>query len=277
MQSPLTQITRFQNIERRFSSWSYTVPGFEKIFHTFCTTPPGMTKSEGLLNESSGKYVWHLCQGGYDFAFKINPGKTPWRYIFSPSLAAREALNYQKFAALGLPTAQLLGVADQRNFFILKKSFIATGFLTGTQDGRLFMPGNPLYTDSVKKAEFTKQNMEHLATAHDARIYHKAFHPRNLLWRDEENNKMQTFWIDVARCRSVSMSAMPRAILVDLHTFFRDMRMTCGEMEQAVTTYLAARKNGTYPGGKEQLIHDLFHFKRRIFSRKKYKITAEQE
>lgn len=275
MQSPDNR--SLQNTERRFSSWSYTEPGFEEIFHTLCTAPPGMTKNEGLLNESSGKFVWRLSRGEYDFAFKINPGKTPWRYILSPSLAAREALNYQKFTKLGLPMARLLGVADERCFFILKKSFIATGFIDGTEDGRRFMPGGPLYTDTAKKAEFTRQNMIHLALAHDAQIFHKAFHPRNLLWRIEENDRLNTFWIDVARCRSVSMAAMPRAVLIDLHTFFRDMRMTRRELEQAVTIYLDARKNGSYPGGQEQLIHDLFHFVRRAFSRKKYKIVAEQK
>lgn len=276
MTGPATQ-SSLKKKERRFSSWEYAEPGFEEIFHALCTDPPDMTKDAGLINESSGKCVWHLCRGGYDFAFKINPGKTPWRYILSPSLAAREALNYQRFTALGLPTAQLLGVADERKCFILKKSYIATAFIEDTQDGRLFMPGGAFFADTARKADFTEQNMALLAKAHDARIFHKAFHPRNLLWRDATDGRLEIFWIDVARCRNAAESAMPRAILVDLHTFFRDMRMTRHELEQAVSIYLAARKNGSYPGGKDALIRDLFHFKRRLFSRKRYKITAEPE
>ena len=119
------------------------------------------------------------------------------------------------------------------------------------------------------RKEFTCKHLSLLAEIHDNMIFHKAFHPRNLLWRNSGNG-MEIFWIDVARCRRVKSWAMKRAILVDIHTFFRDMRPPESELRECVAYYLAQRRNGTYPGGADALIQDVFGFRRRLFSKKRY-------
>ena len=267
----------FNGAESRFSSWSYAEKGFEDILSELRSGTPAMSKSAGLINESSGKMVWRLARSAngreYDFAYKINPRKTPWRYIFSPSLAVREAENYCMFEAMGLPVAHVLAVGDVRKFFILKENFIATTYIPGTRDGREFMPGGAFRENDDLLREYTRQNFLLLARIHDNNVFHKAFHPRNLLWR-ENDGKLEVFWIDVARCRKVGKRRMDRAVLVDLHTYFRDMKLTYEELEEYVGYYLANRCNGTYTGGKTALINALFKFRRRMFSRKRYTITG---
>lgn len=262
--------------ESRFSSWYYAEDGFEDILEDLRSKTPEMSKAAGLINESSGKMVWHLDRKNgdrsYDFAYKINPAKTPWRYIFSPSLAMREALNYRLFERLGVPVARLLAVGDIRKFFILYENFIATEYIPDTSDGRVFMPGGEMRGRTELLREYTRLNLAELAKIHDNGVFHKAFHPRNLLWKTVDG-KVSVFWIDVARCRKVSPRKMTRAVLVDLHTYFRDMKLTYEELDEFAGFYLKQRKNGTYPGGKDALINALFKFRRRMFSKKRYTIT----
>ena len=259
--------------ESRFASWSWCEEGFEDILTSLRSKRP----EDGFINESSGKLVWHLKKSAdgrqYDFAYKINPGKTPWRYILKPSLAMREALNYRMFEELGIPVAHVLAVGDVRKNFILKENFIVTSFIDASLDGRCFMPGGKMQYEAELRFEFTLRNMELLAKIHDSGIFHKAFHPRNLLWKGNLGN-IQVYWIDVARCRRVKgMLSMKKAVLTDLHTFLCDMRPTRMELEQVVEHYLHCRKKGGYPGGVKGLIDDLYGFSRRLFSSRRYVLT----
>ena len=261
-----------------FSSWHYSENGFEEILSQLLENPPEMSVSAGLLNESSGKMVWRLKAANsagqeYDFAYKINPRKTPWRYIFKPSLAAREAHNYTMFRELGLPVANVLAVGDKRSFFLLQSSFIATSFLKGTFDGRVFMPLGEMRSETELRRKYSMRNFELLAEIHDNGIFHKAFHPRNMLWRND-NKTFEVFLIDVARCRKVNAGKMKRAVLVDIHTFARDMKTSETELDELLKHYLSCRRNGTYPGGFDALKRDLFGFKRRLFSKKRYVICS---
>lgn len=270
-------VEKLKKSESRLFSWNWKEQGFEEILSSLRTKRPEMTESAGLINESSGKMVWRLQMRNsdgkeYDFAYKINPGKTPWRYILKPSLAMREALNYRMFEDMGLPVAHLLAVGDLRKSFILKENYIATAFVGESLDGRCFMPGGSMQDDEALRFEFTLRNIELLAKIHDRKVFHKAFHPRNLLWKGSAGN-MQVFWIDVARCRPVTrFMSMRRAVLVDLHTFFRDMQPRKKELERIVEHYLSCRQNGSYPGGASALIDDLYNFKRRLFSKKRYTV-----
>lgn len=273
---PMAQLDR---CERRFASWEFAVPGFAGILRELLCSPPPARKEEGLINVSSGKYVWHLRRRNddaeeFDFAWKTNPGKTPWRYILRPSLTTREARNYLRFAALGVPTPRVLAAGDIRVGFILKQCFIATAFVPGSDDGRAFMPGGARREETALKLEFCRKNLKLLAGIHDAGIFHKAFHPRNLLWRGGAG-AVEVFWIDVARCRPVPARKLPRAVLVDLHVFFRDMRLRAAELAELAEFYLSCRKSGGYPGGRERLIADLYGFRRRRTSRKRYILTEE--
>ena len=145
---------KLKKSENRLLSWSWAEEGFEEILTSIRSSRPEMSEAAGLINESAGKMVWRLKRRNsdgkeYDFAYKINPGKTPWRYIFKPSLAMREALNYRMFENMGIPVAHLLAVGDLRRIFLLKENYIATTFVGESLDGRCFMPGGSMQDDDV--------------------------------------------------------------------------------------------------------------------------------
>lgn len=277
-QTPEEKLLFLKKHERRLCSWRIASGEFAPVLERLRNTPPELTAEAGLINESSGKYVWKVdfntSEGPASAAYKTNPGKTPWRYIFKPSLPVREAENYFLFETLGIPVAPVIAVGDDRKNFILHETFIATKFIENTSDGRQFMPGGPCCDQHEKKLLFCRMNLLLLAKLHHAGIFHKAFHPRNLLWREKEG-VMEVFWIDVARCRKVSPGCMHRAIVKDLHTFFRDMHLTRAETAELTDVYMAAAPAEFLPESKEKLLEELIRFKRRLFSKKCYRLFSD--
>ena len=189
-------------------------------------------------------------------------------------MTAREIRNYKRFRDLGIPVPRVFGGGDVRRWLILRETFMATEFIPDSADGRLFMPGGALNGDTPLKLIYCRKHLALLAKIHDHRIFHKAFHPRNLLWRGQGND-MEVFWIDVARCREAGTASMPRAVVVDLHTFFRDMRLTRAETAELLEYYLSCRTQGAVPADAASLLDSLIHFRRRLFSSKKYPLFAD--
>lgn len=279
--SPAERLALLNRGEKRSRSWYLCETEFAPILETLRNTPPARTEENGLIYSSSGKYVWKMDydspSGKVTVAYKTNPGKTPWRYIFKSSLTIREMRNYLRFEELGIPVAHVVAVGDQRKNFILQETFIVTEFLENTRDGRVFMSGGTHRADREDMLAFCRLNVEQLAKLHHANIFHKAFHARNLLWRKTENGKMEVFLIDVARCRKVSSRFMPRAVIWDLHTFFRDMRLKEPEIMEVIEHYMKTAPQSYLPeGGAAAIMDELLHFRRRLFSRKKYKIISEE-
>lgn len=261
--------------ERHMTSWSLCAPGFEKILARLRSKPPVEDDTHKFLSESSGKFVWRVCDSedgcSYDFAYKTQNGKKPWRYLFRSSLPVRECRNYSNFEELGIPVAEVLAVGDTRRFFRLIESFLVTRFIENTRDGRAFMENGEFHKghDSLRE-EFCRINMKLLAKIHDADYYHKAFHPRNLLWRGGTDEPMEVFWIDVARCRRFPRAMMHKAMIVDLHTFFRDMKMKRSEVLATLQCYVECRPEKNLSA--DRLLQELLSYKRRLFSRKTYTI-----
>ena len=318
--SPQAELDRklrlLNRTESRFHSWQLAEPGFEGILKDLRENPPPPTAEGGMIYKASGKRVWHLRReaGGkvYDFAYKTNPGKARLRYIINSALTVREVRNYLLLESLGLPVPHILAVGDVRSFFVLKETFLVTGFIADTRDGRDFDPRGPLYGDVEKKMRYCRLHLEQLARIHNANVFHKSYHPRNLLWRErggkmrycklhfeqlakihnanvfhksyhprnllwrERGGKMEIFLIDVPRCRREQPSGMFRAAVTDLHSFFRDMIMPRAQVEELVAYYQKFRTPGTAPTA-EEFLDALIHFRRRPFSRRKYKLFAEEE
>lgn len=270
-------INAIEKAESRRRSWSWAKPEFAPILAELRQNPPAPSPEAGLINESLGKLVWHLRRGGYDFAYKVQPAKSPLRYLLKPSLPMREARNYMRIKAVGIPCPEVLAVGDVRRNFRLQETFIATEFIADSLDGRVFMEGGKLYDDMEKKLEYCRRHFALLAQLHDALILHKAFHPRNLLFRCNSAGEMDIFWIDVARCRRILPCYLNRAATVDLHTFFRDMHFEPETVRELVGFYLSRRKRGTYPGGANALFDSLVNFRRRAFSKREYQIFASSK
>jgi tRNA A-37 threonylcarbamoyl transferase component Bud32 len=260
-----------------FGSWRSSVPEFATVLANLRDGKLREDDTHRLINVSSGKYVWRCQVGGFDFAYKTQQGKTPWRYLLRPSLPVRECRHYQFLAELGIPTAKVLAVGETRCFCLLRESFLVTAFLDGTRDGRCFMTGGEFRTGHEELCrQFCREHLRLLAVLHEHRWFHKAFHPRNLLFRQDADGKLeQCYWIDVARLRPVTPRQMERAVLVDLHTFFRDMQLPRKQVEELVQFYVSCRQSPV--AAASTLVQEMVEFKRRLFSSKKYRLFAEGE
>ena len=257
-----------------FGSWRSSVPEFAAALDRLRDGEMKEDSTHQLINVSSGKYVWRCQDGGFDFAYKTQQGKTPWRYLFRPSLPVRECRHYLMLAELGIPVAQVLAVGETRSCCLLRESFLVTSFLEGTKDGRCFMPGGEFrdgHDDLCR--QFCREHLRFLAVLHEHQWFHKAFHPRNLLFRQTGEGRLECFWIDVARLRPVTPRQMARAVLVDLHTFFRDMQLRRPQVEELLQYYVSCRKSPCADAAT--LLAEMLGFKRRLFSSKKYTLFAE--
>lgn len=249
-------------------SWACCEPDFAEVLPRLQAGTVPESDCYQLINVSSGKYVYRGHDGGFDFACKIQDGKKFWRYIFRPSLPLREVLHYHLLEQANFPVPRVLAVGEIRHFLQLKKSFLITEFLDNTADGRVFMPGGKMRTgfEDLRKA-YIQKHLQLLAQLHDRGFFHKAFHPRNLLFRGNTPDSLELFWIDVARLRRAGN--IRRAIIVDLHTFFRDMRLDEAQTREMLAVYLAAAQQKLF-ATPETLLQELINFKRRPFSRKQY-------
>ena len=86
---------------------------------------------------------------------------------------------------------------------------------------------------------------------------------------------MEIFWIDVARCRPVSRRGLFYAVIKDLHTFFTDMHLTRSQTAEMVEYYCSLAPAQYLPGTPEDLLDALIHFRRRLFSKKKFRLFAD--
>lgn len=264
----------YKNKRRFFSSWSACKETFKPVLALLRSKNIADVDFCTHINTSSGKYVYRGKLNGFDFAYKTQKGKAFWRYIFQPSLPLRECYNYEILRALHIPVPEVLAVGDTRKFFILQESFLVTEFLQDTCDGRVFMPGGAMRNgfEDLRNA-YAKKHLLLLAKYHDAHRFHKAFHPRNLLFRGTNAENMEVFWIDVARLRKARN--MKFAILKDLHTFFRDMLMPEKDVEQLLEFYIQCAENKVFTSVGE-LKFSLTHFKRKPFSKRKFPLFQEK-
>lgn len=245
---------------------SWTAPGFEKGLE-YLNAHPELRNENSILTRSGGKEVWRIPipeeAGGQTVVCKVCHGKKPWRYWLGLSLPAREFRNYQVLYLLDIPAAKVLAFGERRTFCHLHDSFFITEFIPGTSDGRSFMPGGANREDRKLRETFWKINMPILAKLHRNNFFHKAIHPRNILWRLRGDGSMEVFWIDVARCRIVFRRQMKRAIAFDLYTILRDMRLPSEEGERMLACYLEHNPACGYT--MESLSAAMRNFRRHLF------------
>ncbi len=220
---------------------NWTAPGFQEGMR-YIAEHAELRNEESLLSRTGGKEVWKIPlpaeTGGKTAIYKICHGKKPWRYWLDLSLPAREFRNYQVLYQLGIPAAKVLAFGERRTFCHLHDSFFITEYIPDTQDGRSFMPGGAWRENRELREQFWKINMPILAKLHRNHFFHKAIHPRNILWRLRPDGKMEVFWIDVARCRIVFHVRLKRAIAFDLYTILSDLRLPSEEGERLLACYL---------------------------------------
>ncbi len=208
----------------------------------FIQRHPELRGDDNLLTDNAGKRVWKIRlpreAGSATVAYKYCQGKTPWRYLVDLSHPAREWRNYQVLYHLGIPAAEVLAYGESRRGWKLEDSFIVTRFIEGTRDGTDFMPDGPRRNDLALRRRFCAMIAPHAAALHRNNFFHKALHPRNVLYRGDTPETMEIFFIDVARCRIRFPWRMKYAILFDLYTPLRDLKLPAEESRAFIAKYL---------------------------------------
>ncbi len=216
-------------------------PGFEQAL-AYLNDHPELRGETNLLTHHSGKLVWKIPLpaefGGGAVAWKLCEGKIPRRYIINLSHPAREWRNYQAIERLGVPAGQVLAFGETRKYhWKLVESFIVTKFIEDTRDGCDFMPGGKLRQDIAMRRRFCALLAPEIAKMHKRDFFHKALHPRNILYSGDTPETMKIHFIDVARCRIRFKFQMPHVILFDLYTPLLDLQLPTEESLEFLRIY----------------------------------------
>ena len=220
---------------------NWCAPGFEKALE-YMKRHDELRNDSALLTNHSGKLVWRIplpdVFGGGSVAWKLCEGKVPRRYIINLSHPAREWRNYQAISSLGVPCGEVLAFGEERKYgWKLENSFIVTRFIEDTRNGCDFMPGGPRRDDVAMRKRFCALLAPEIAKMNRRGFFHKALHPRNILWRGDTSETMEIFFIDVARCRIRFGFQLPRVILFDLYTPLRDLELPPDESREFLRLY----------------------------------------
>ena len=254
-----------EKLSHLFSSWNFCEGDFAPVLAQIRSRKSEFCRNDNSLSIHNGKDVWRIqlpADGRkFDFVYKICNGKKPWRYMFAPSLPVREAGNYRYLAKLNIPIPRVLAYGDVRSCFILHESYIVVEFIAGSSDGTSFMPGGRQRDKLTLAEDFTKRNFELLAKVHQHNFYHKAFHPRNSLFRQTAGGDLEVFWIDVAPCRIWSKPDMTWPIVHDLYTWLKDMQFEESVGLRCLEYY--CRLNPKCPATAAELLAALQRFRRR--------------
>lgn len=240
-------------VMRYASSWCWLRTDFAGEYDELYRS--GALREDGggeVIWETRKKFVLRLtASSGRTIAFKSYRRMRKWIYLLHPTPTAREAVNYQRLAALGLPMAKLLGVGEIRRRFQPEKAFLVTEFEPGCRDGRSFCPGGELAGEPELRREFCRRNFRMLARLHDNGIIHGGFTPANELWRplpaaDGNGDRMELIWIDVATCRRCTAGGLKRNIPDDFANFMRFFDFSAEERFELILDYCGAAGAGRF-------------------------------
>ena len=201
---------------------------------------PEARNADNLMSDNSGKQVWRieLPEGRGTVAYKHCGGKAPVRYILHLSHPGREWRNYEAIRRMNIPAGDVLAFGETRKYhWKLENSFIITRFIENTRNGTDFMPGGRLRENEAMRRRYCALIAPEIAKMHRHGFFHKALHPRNILYRGETPESMEVFFIDVARCKMRFLWTMRWFLLFDLFTPLRDLMLPADEARAFLKAY----------------------------------------
>ena len=92
--------------------------------------------------------------------------------------------------------------------------------------------------DAAMRRRYCMLIAPEIAKMHRHGFFHKALHPRNILYRGDTPESMEIFFIDVARCKTRFQWTMKWFLLFDLYTPLRDLVLPADEARAFLKAYL---------------------------------------
>jgi tRNA A-37 threonylcarbamoyl transferase component Bud32 len=230
----------FEQVMSTVSSWHWNREDFAEQWNCILKEENGSDASAGTFYKTRFKGVRLLtvpsADGGYRVAFKTYQDKRFLRYLFRPSLAAREAMGFDAAASLGIPVVDYLALGEERCCLKLVSSYFVTRYEENAETFLYFKEHPEQRADLMK---LLKENIVRLAKMHVAGFIHGGAHPRNFLWHRNGDGTIRTVWIDLASVRRMTPSNRKwwKYILTDLTDFSEVFRLTQSELDELMAEY----------------------------------------
>lgn len=233
---------KFKSIEKLsyFFSWFWVSDDFKEQFATL----RGNVSADAAAGETIWKTRFKDVQlldmpasdgEGFRIAFKSYREKRFFRYFFRPSLAAREAIGFEVVKDVGIPVVKVLAYGERRFLGHLIDAFFITRYEENTET-LLFFKENP--SEHEMLLSLLKENIKYLAKLHLQGFIHGGAHPRNILWRKQDDGNIESIWLDLASLRSAGKGKNYwKYILTDLSDFTEAFKLTQDELDMIMAEY----------------------------------------
>ncbi|MDR1612729.1 MAG: lipopolysaccharide kinase InaA family protein [Planctomycetota bacterium] len=217
------------------ANWRYAVPGFgPALAHIFDN--PAVLEGAEAIHRGMPNVVHKLtlpeAVGGYAVVVKRTLGRRQIAHWFYPTSCSREAAFYKLCAWIGVPTADFLAVGDSRTGWHWDYSFTVTRFLDGFADGEVVR-------DDLR-IMFARKAVGYLGSLHRIRLYHRAFKPKNIMWREAGKGDVEIRLIDFGSCALRPRLCFTQLVVKDLAKFLRGARLKRDEYPELADAYLGA-------------------------------------
>lgn len=234
----------------RVMSWDWAEEEFRAGLSWLQAHPHEIRRGVYLSN-TPGKEVWRLTlparYGGHEIIYKnyIRP-KTFWD-AFEKSESVVEAMNYRLLESFGVPTPRVMGCGEHRSLGVIQESFIVTEYLDCAVDGSVLMPGGQLSDRGDIRSAFAGKAIELLASMHQCRFFHNAFHPHKILIHNVMDfESMRVSLIDVANATYKPRSESMLSIARDIFTLVADLRLNAEDIQMLCGRYLEFNRHCGY-------------------------------
>ena len=175
--------------------------------------------------------------GGFRIAIKNYHEKRFWRYFLRPSLALREAIGFNVAKSLGIPAAEVIALGEMRRNLRLYQAYFVTRFEENTNSLLDFMHGHSFERQHAELLALLHQNMLFIAKLHNAGYRHGGAHPRNFIWRKNDDNSTDLIWIDLATVKKMNWWNRGKSICLDVTDMLEVFKLTQEELDALAETY----------------------------------------
>lgn len=227
-----------------FSSFQ-TAPFFKGAFR-YLKKHPLTEKNAVVISRSRHKILWKYALprkfDGTEIVWKEYSNTRFWRFFLRPSFAEREANGFRIAEKAGLSVPRVLAFGNSRSHFKLKSCFIVTEFLKNAQNGSVFAPGGTMERDSAKKI-YAKLTLQQIAKLHLAGYVFGSLRPGNVLWRLNNDSRMEIFFVDPVSLRARSGKRLVKEIRRELKIFLDLLGFDSETAGQMINYYNRIRKS----------------------------------